>query len=172
MSATSPEAHRGCPEEELRRIEELKYCYVRCLDTKEWDTLASLFTEDASASYGGGAYIAEGRDQIMEFLVRNMGSESFHSSHTVGQPELVIDGDEATGRWSLNDVVVDTELGVFISGAAFYEDTYVRREDRWLIASTGYRRSFEYLVPISDMEHFSLTASLWGSGGRSSLVAG
>ena len=157
---------------DLSELEELKYRYVRFLDTKQWDALGRLFVEDASASYGGGAYRAEGRDEIMSFLVTNMGSESFHSSHTVGQPELIIDGDSATGTWALNDVVIDTELGVYISGAAFYEDTYVRREGEWLIATTGYRRSFEYLVPISDMEHFQLTASLWGTGGRSSLVAG
>ncbi|MFV0315755.1 MAG: nuclear transport factor 2 family protein [Microthrixaceae bacterium] len=157
-----------------RRIEELKYRYVRCLDTKDWDILASLFTDDATASYGGGAYVAEGRDAIMEFLVANMGSESFHSSHTVGQPEIALDLAEgaASGRWSLNDVVIDVELGVFISGAAFYEDTYALRDDRWLIARTGYKRSYEYLVPLADIEHFKLTASLWGTNGRSSLVAG
>ncbi|MCZ7628500.1 MAG: nuclear transport factor 2 family protein [Microthrixaceae bacterium] len=58
---------------------------------------------------------------------------------------------------------------MFISGAAFYEDTYLREDGRWLIASTGYRRLYEYLVPISAMPDFSLTASWWSTDGRSTL---
>ena len=40
---------------------------------------------------------------------------------------------------------------MLIQGAAFYEDTYVRTADGWRISATGYRRSFEYLVPTSDL---------------------
>lgn len=150
-------------------IADLKYRYVRYLDTKQWEELKDLLTEDATASYGGGACIREGRDAIMEFLVTNMDSETLHTSHRVGQPEITVSGDVATGRWALSDTVVDTTLGVFISGAAFYEDTYVRAEDGWLIASTGYRRLFEYMVPTAAMADFSLTASWWATDGRSTL---
>lgn len=150
-------------------IADLKYRYVRYLDTKQWDALKDLLCENASASYGGGAYVCEGREEITEFLVTNMSSETFHSSHHVGQPELTVSGDSATGRWALSDTVLDTGLGVFISGAAFYEDTYLREDGRWLIASTGYRRLYEYLVPISAMPDFSLTASWWSTDGRSTL---
>ncbi len=78
---------------------DLKYRYVRYLDTKAWDDLAALLVEDATASYGGGAYQRTGRAAIMEFLVTNMGSEGMHSAHRVGQPEIVIDGD--TGNRAL-----------------------------------------------------------------------
>ena len=40
---------------EIEQIHQLKYRYVRCIDTKRWDELGALFTEDATASYGGGA---------------------------------------------------------------------------------------------------------------------
>lgn len=150
-------------------IAELKYRYVRYLDTKQWDALRDLLTEDATASYGGGAYVCDGREEMIDFLVTNMGSETMHSSHRVGQPEIEVSGDSATGRWALSDTVLDVTLGVLISGAAYYEDTYVRRGDRWLIASTGYRRLYEYLIPTSSMADFSLTASWWGTDGRSML---
>jgi ketosteroid isomerase-like protein len=150
-------------------IAELKYRYVRYLDTKQWESLADLFTEDATASYGGGAYVYEGREAIMEFLVTNMSSETLHTAHRVGQPEITVSGTVATGRWALSDTVVDTTLGVFISGAAYYEDTYARTEDGWLIATTGYRRLYEYLVPTASMADFSLTASWWATDGRSML---
>lgn len=162
----------GAAPEELRSIEELKYSYVRHLDTKRWEDLAALFTEEATASYGGGAYRCSGREEIMSFLVRNMGSDSMHTAHRVSQPEIEVVGERATGRWALDDTVIDQRLGVFISGAAFYEDSYVRSGGRWLIESTSYRRLFEYLVPLSDLAHFSLTASWWGTDGRSTLPAG
>ena len=150
-------------------IADLKYRYVRYLDTKQWEKLKDLLTDDATASYGGGAYVREGRDAILEFLVTNMDSESLHTSHRVSQPEISVSGDVATGRWALSDTVVDVTLGVFISGAAYYEDTYERTEAGWLIASTGYRRLFEYMVPTAAMADFSLTASWWGTDGRSTL---
>lgn len=161
--------------EELKAIEEikaLKYAYLRCLDTKDWDGIAEVFTPEAVAAYSGGAYSAEGRDQIVAFLVRNMGSETFHSSHRCTHPEIRLEGDRATGTWALDDTVIDETLGILIQGAAFYEDTYLRRDGRWLIHRTGYKRSFEYLVPLSDLPNLSLTASWWGTGGSSTLPAG
>jgi hypothetical protein len=150
-------------------IADLKFRYVRHLDTKQWESLKDLLTEDATASYGGGAYLCEGREAIMDFLVTNMSSHTLHTAHRVSQPEITVSGSAATGRWALSDTVVDTTLGVFISGAAYYEDTYVETEDGWRIASTGYRRLYEYLVPTSAMADFSLTASWWETDGRSTL---
>jgi len=157
---------------DIEGVKAAKYAYLRCLDTKNWDEIRTLFTEDATAAYSGGAYSATGREEIVGFLERNMGSPSFHSSHRVSHPEVVLDGDRASATWALHDTVVDAEMGILIMGAAFYEDTYVRDGDRWLIATTGYRRSFEFLVPTSDMPGFALTASWWGTDGRSTLPAG
>ena len=53
---------------EIELIKRVKYAYFRNLDLKQWDEIRELFTEDASASYGGGAYAFEGRDAIVEFF--------------------------------------------------------------------------------------------------------
>ena len=162
------------PEElcEIEDIKALKYAYLRCLDTKDWEGIAELFTPDATAAYSGGAYSAEGRDEIVGFLERNMGSETFHSSHRCTHPEIDVEGDVAAGTWALDDTVIDATLGVLIQGAAFYTDEYRRVGGRWLIHRTGYRRSFEYLVPLSDLPNLTLTASWWATGGASTLPAG
>jgi len=157
---------------EVEQIKALKYAYLRCLDTKDWEGIAEVFTADATAAYSGGAYCAEGRDAIVDFLVRNMGSETFHSSHRCTHPEIKVTDDTATGTWALDDTVIDTTLGILIQGAAFYEDSYVKEGGRWLISTTGYRRSFEYLTPLSDLPNLTLTASWWGTEGRSTLPAG
>ena len=73
---------------ELELVKRLKYAYMRCIDQKTWDELRTLFTEDVTSSYGGGAYTYEGRDAVMAFLVKSMDRETFLSSHTVHHPEI------------------------------------------------------------------------------------
>ena len=40
---------------DIHAIQRLKHRYFRCLDQKAWGELETCFTEDATASYGGGA---------------------------------------------------------------------------------------------------------------------
>lgn len=154
---------------EIEAIKALKYRYARCLDQKLWDELEGCFTDDAVASYGGGAHRFEGRAAILAFLEESMGSEGFLSSHRVGQPEIELTGpDTATGTWALDDVVVLADLGMTVRGAAFYADEYVKVDGEWKIRATGYKRVFEEVAPRSD--DVRLTASWWGTDGRSTLL--
>ncbi len=156
---------------EIRAIEQLKYRYLRHLDLKEFDELGRLLTDDATASYGGGAYRFEGRAAIVQFLNDTLSRTQMLTSHKVHQPEIeLVDEADATGVWALEDKVIDTELGITITGAAFYDDAYVKVDGVWLIAHTGYRRVYEELEPRG--ADVSLTASWWGTDGRSRLAAG
>jgi hypothetical protein len=65
---------------EIELIRRLKHRYVRFMDTKQWDALALLWAEDATASWGGGAFSYEGRDAIMGFLTGRLGSSRRISS--------------------------------------------------------------------------------------------
>lgn len=154
---------------EIEKIHQLKYRYVRFIDTKRWDDLAALFTPDATASYGGGAVECAGREAIMEFLVGTMADEAMLTSHKVHHPEITLTGpDAATGVWALDDVVVLGEAGMTVRGASYYDDRYVRVDGDWRIAHTGYRRVYEELEPRRP--ELKLTASWWGTDGRSSLL--
>lgn len=153
---------------ELERIKRLKYAYFRCLDQKRWTDMRDLFVEDATAAYSGGKYHYEGRDRIVEFMETNMNRDAFHTSHRVHHPEITISGDEATGTWAMEDVNVDSEFDFFLVGAGFYDDRYVRTADGWKIAHTGYKRTFETIMPMSSAR-MALTASWWTTGGQSSL---
>jgi hypothetical protein len=153
---------------EIEQIRQLKYRYVRFIDTKRWDDLAELFTADATASYGGGATERAGRDAIMAFLVESMADEEMLTSHKVHQPEITLTGpDRATGVWALDDVVVLGRLGMTVRGASFYDDRYAKVGGDWRIAHTGYRRVYEEIEPRRP--DLKLTASWWGTDGRSSL---
>lgn len=156
---------------EIHAIERLKYRYLRCLDQKLWDDLEGCFTPDATASYGGGAYVLEGREQIMEFLRTSMGSTSMLSSHKCHHPEIdLVSETEATGVWALEDVVVETAMQFTVRGAAWYEDRYVKGVDgAWRIRHTGYKRTYEEIQSRADVPGLALTADWWATGGRSKL---
>ena len=156
---------------DIHAIHQLKHRYLRCLDQKAWAELETCFTEDATASYGGGAIELEGREAILTFLVDSMGSNGMLTSHRGTQPEIELTGPgEATGTWALEDVVIHQDFGVTIHGASFYADRYVKRDGRWLISTTGYKRTYEEIWPRSAIQGWRLSADFWATGGRSDLV--
>lgn len=156
---------------QIHLVERLKHAYLRCLDQKRWDELATLLTDDVEATYSGGANAYTGRDEVLGFLQRTMGADSFHSSHHCHHPEIDLTGpDGATGVWAMEDTVLMLDLDLVVRGAGFYTDTYVRRDGRWLISATGYKRLWEEIAPRASVEGLQLTASWWTTGGRSSLV--
>jgi hypothetical protein len=156
---------------DIHAIEQLKHRYLRCLDQKGWDEIATCFTDDCFASYGGGAKELHGRDAIVAFLVESMGSERMLTSHRCSQPEIELLGDgRATGTWALVDIVIHQDFGVTVQGAAFYEDEYVQVDGERRIARTGYKRTYEELWPRSSIEGLQLTADRWATDGRSSLL--
>ena len=154
---------------EIEQIRQLKYRYVRFIDQKRWDDLAGLFREDATASYGGGAVERAGRAAIMEFLTGTMADEGMLTSHKVHQPEITLEGpDRARGVWALDDVVILADAGMTVRGSSFYDDRYTKVDGAWRIAHTGYRRVYEEIEPRSP--DLKLTASWWGTDGRSKLL--
>ena len=156
---------------ELELIKRLKYRYVRCLDLKLFDEIGECFIEEATASYGGGAYTYEGRGAILEFLRSSMSSTKMLTSHKVHHPEIELTGpDDATGVWALDDVVLLTDMGLTVRGAAYYTDEYVKVDGEWRIRHTGYKRVYEELAPRP--ADITLTASWWDTDGRSTLPAG
>ena len=155
------------PVEELRTIEDIrqvKYRYLRCVDTKLWDEIGEVFTEDATVDYGTKAYgkplKMSGRDEIVAFFRTQLGP-GILTAHAAGQPEINVDGDTATGIWSFQDTVIATEFRVVIAGAAFYHDRYERGADgRWRIAHTGYVRTYETMMSLDDLPSFKMIAKL------------
>jgi hypothetical protein len=157
---------------EIEEIKRLKYRYMRCLDQKLWDELESCFTEDATVAYSGGHYSVEGRAAIIEWLRNSMGSEGFLSSHRVHHPEIDLTGPStATGTWALEDTVIIADFGFALRGAAFYTDEYVKQDGEWRMRATGYKRTFEEVFSRGDVPSLRLTASWWGTDGRSELQA-
>jgi SnoaL-like domain len=149
----------------LEEIRQVKYRYLRCVDLKLWDEMEAVFTPGASADYGthaaGRDLSLRGRDEIIGYLRENLGPEII-TVHRCGQPEIVIDGNAATGTWSFEDTVIATKFRVLIKGAAFYEDTYERGDDgRWRISHIGYTRIYETMNSLDDTPSLKFIANKW-----------
>lgn len=137
--------------DETGSLERLKYRYLRFLDTKQWQALGALLTEDCTSAYDGGRFAFTGRAQIIAFLERSMGSHELLSAHQVHHPELeLLDADNARGVWYLEDTVFDYCHGVRIDGTAIYADRYRKVADEWRIAHTGYQRIWYRAEKLDD----------------------
>jgi hypothetical protein len=145
-------------EADRRAICELKYRYLRCLDTKDWDGFAACFVPDATGAYAGGLDFTD-RDGIVTFMRDNMGP-GLISLHQVHNPEIALgldgDPDRAGATWYLEDRVLVPAFDYVLEGAAFYDDRYVRTSEGWRIAHTGYRRTFELSYSTKDIPSWKL----------------
>jgi hypothetical protein len=148
--------------EALEELRQLKYRYLRTLDTKDWDAFADTLSADATADYGERLSFT-GRDAITAYMRKTL-TPAIITVHQVHHPELSIEGDTATGSWALDDTVVVTEHRMLLRGAAYYEDRYTRDADgAWRIAHTGYRRLYEAMVSLDDVPSWALTANRWAT---------
>ena len=136
---------------EIEAIKNVKYRYLRAVDTRDWELLATTLTEDATSAYSSGKLSYNGRDAIIGFLRESMPEKEMLTSHKVHHPEIELTGpDTADARWGLEDVVIILSAGLSLRGAAYYEDKMVKVGGQWRIAHTGYRRLYEEMSPRKD----------------------
>jgi ketosteroid isomerase-like protein len=142
---------------ECRAIEELKYRYVRAVDTKDWDLLATTLEPDVTAVYGTRLSFT-GAAELVATLSRIL-DDSKITIHRLDQPEIRIDGDTATGTWALTDRIIRKKDRTVLDGASYYHDRYRRGSDgAWRISRTAYDRLYESEFSLVDLPTFTLTA--------------
>jgi hypothetical protein len=143
--------------DDREQIRQLKYRYLRTLDTKQWDEFEDCFLPEVTADYNGLAFAD--RAELVGYMRANLGP-AIVTMHHVHHPEIAVDGDTATGRWYLHDQVISAEYEFKLEGAAFYEDRYVRTDAGWKVAHTGYVRTFEATYSLAGQAGFKI-ATRW-----------
>ncbi len=136
--------------DDITAITRLKYRYLRCLDTKQWEDFATCFASDATADYNG--LLFEDPVTLVDYMRDNMGSGvlTMHQAH---HPEIDLDPNDpdiATGTWYLHDKVIVDAFRFALEGGAIYSDRYARTPQGWRIQHTGYRRTFEMTWDLDD----------------------
>jgi len=139
---------------DVAAIEQVKYRYLWGLDTKHWADFADTLTEDVQGDYGsslGEELHFTNRTDLVDYMRSALGSGVI-TEHRVTHPEISVTGDEATGRWYLQDRVIVAEFNFMLIGAAFYRDRYRRTADGWRISATGYDRTYEATMSVADID--------------------
>ena len=149
----------------VEEIPRLQHRYFRTLDLKEWETFGDCLATDVRARYGtqamGEPLHYDSREAVVEFMSMNLGP-SVITMHVASHPEIVVDGDMASGTWAFEDTVIVPDFKVSIRGAGYYRDTYRRDDDgAWRIASTEYDRVYEAMTSLEDTPSFKLIANRW-----------
>jgi hypothetical protein len=146
--AADPRFQRLLDESELRA---LCATYMRGLDRLDEALVRSVFADDATTHYGS---FVGGADEMPAMAMRAL-SAYRTTQHQLGQINLWIDGDTATGEVYFQAFHQHATDGFdrFICGR--YIDRYARRDGRWLMTHRTEVVDWTRTEPIAD-EYFTL----------------
>ncbi|WP_106400630.1 nuclear transport factor 2 family protein [Actinocorallia populi] len=125
--------------DDLEAVKQLKARYCRTLDTKDWDAMRRLFTDDVVVdTTGSGGGTVTGADAFMAFLRQALADVvSVHHCHT---PEItIISPSEATGIWAMEDRIRWAD-GRELLGFGHYHETYDKTGGVWRIKTSTLTR--------------------------------
>lgn len=95
------------------------------------DRFAALFTEDLASNFGKPTGQLHGRQAILDFIggtVRSARSWMWHSFHS---PLIEVDGDTATGDWTIYCLALTRGASKPDVVLGRYQDKYVRTPQGW-----------------------------------------
>ncbi len=139
---------------DIEAIKQVKYRYLRALDTKHWDDFADTLTDDVIGDYGssvGEELHFTNRVDLVNYMRKSLGPAVI-TEHRVTHPEISVTGDEASGTWYLQDRVIVADFNFMLIGAAFYRDSYRRTDEGWKISATGYERTYEATMSLAALD--------------------
>lgn len=131
-------------------IQQLLYEYAAAIDRKDFDRLDAVFARDAQVDYRAFGGVAGSYPEAKAWLKQVLPNFPAYQ-HLIGNAEIRIDGDKATGRiMCFNPMSFPRPEGgaqVAFFGL-WYLDTYVRTSSGWRIQSRSEEKSFDHNVPI------------------------
>jgi hypothetical protein len=111
-------------------IEALLYRYARGVDTKDWDTYRSVFTEDAHIDYSSAGAIAGTREEVIAWLAAGFATIPW-SMHYITNIEADITGDTATVRAMFYNPMQLPGMTEPSACGGYYHHELVRTADGW-----------------------------------------
>lgn len=145
-----------------RDIRDLKSRYLRACDMKDHQTVRDCFTEHARIRFEGFPDFDNPDDFVA--IYRQFGCQPgiFDMHHGANGTIRLTAPDRAEGVWSLYFHNINLAAQTLTQLGVRYEDVYVRRDGRWLIAeSASFRQSV--LVQSVDGEGRTTIAEMTGA---------
>jgi hypothetical protein len=122
-------------QDDIEAIKQLKARYFRMMDTKNWDGLAAVFTDDVEIDMSGeGGGVTRSVAEYMPFLREDI--ETVTTVHHGHMPEIEFtSATTATGIWAMEDELWWPEGGpmTYLHGYGHYHETYEKTADGWRI---------------------------------------
>ncbi|MER6083001.1 nuclear transport factor 2 family protein [Streptomyces sp. NPDC001833] len=136
--ASSPLSHTTAAQvqrlSDIQDIQQLKARYFRFIDTKQWNSLAALFT--AHPTINVGAKYTSGKE-LAEKTAAVLGTAP--SAHQGFLPEITVNGNTAVGTWAMEDYLSFPPGSSYkngLHGYGEYHDTYRKLNGKWYISSS------------------------------------
>jgi hypothetical protein len=106
--------------------------YAEALDSKRWELLEDVFTEDASAEWPGN-FSHSSRAEIIAFIEEVLGTDEIVTHHFIGSVTAVTDGDraEAEARMRALHDGVGPRAGLSEESLGSFSGTLVRTPEGW-----------------------------------------
>lgn len=119
-------------------------CYAWAVDSKDWDLLATVFTDDAVVDYSDTNGPKGSASELIAWLRETLAPFSM-TQHLVTNRDVRIEGGEATARsMFFNPMGVagaERALGLMLCGGT-YEDRLRRTPDGWRICERVHRMTW------------------------------
>ena len=123
--------------DDIEDIRQLKARYFRMMDTKDWDGLAQVFTDDVEIDVTGeGGGVTTSVADYIPFLRASI--EHVITVHHGHMPEIQLTSPTtAVGIWALEDQLWWPEGGPFkyMHGFGHYHETYEKQGAGWRITT-------------------------------------
>jgi len=133
---------------DVEAIRQLKARYFRLMDTKDWDAMRFVLTDDVVMdTTASGGNLMTGADRYMVFLREAIGDVlTVHHGHT---PEIELTSETtATGIWAMEDML-RWPNGKEMHGYGHYHETYEKVHGAWRIKTlTLTRLRVDFSEPI------------------------
>ena len=124
----------------VENIKQLKARYFRFIDTKQWEALRDVFTDDLQFYFESSTPTITSADAFVAFISERLATAvSVHHGH---MPEISIaDDSNAIGVWAMYDWVDDPDHGRAFQGFGHYHERYRRGTDgNWRISELRLER--------------------------------
>lgn len=136
---------------ERMRIREVLEKYLGSLDDKDWDAIASCFTEDAVARYNHEPQTLHGGKGVADWLHRMVAYNA--TNHSLSNVRITVSGDTAIAH-SL--VIATLHAGPEGSGrvqvrAIDYIDHLIKTQGEWRIENRLHKPTMQYDAPSQSM---------------------
>jgi len=125
--------------DDIEAIRRLKARYFRTMDTKDWEGMRRVFSDDVTVdTRASGGNVVDGADEFLSFLRRVIGDVvTVHHGH---MPEIELTSPTtATGIWAMEGVLRWPD-GRELRGYGHYHESYEKIAGEWRIKSSRLTR--------------------------------